>query len=168
MLHASDPSFARRYLHGAWHAVRQLERTLADAGDLDLTDLVVLEYASLSDLGPGAIAEALRLAPHTVSRALGKLASAGLLERRVAEDDARRRTLVATPSGLAALARLHGALGDHVTAMLGDQRPDRLRAFADVLTAVVASDAAPATDPPVSGRGAGRSDDHPGSGPRRR
>lgn len=164
-MHVSDPSFSRRYLHGAWHAVRQVERVLADAGDLDLTDLVVLEYASLSALGPGAIADALRLQPHTVSRALGRLASGGLLERRVADGDARRRSLAPTAAGSATLARLHAVLGEHVAAMLGDHSPDRLRAFADVLTSVVAADAAAADESQVSGPGATRSADHPRSGP---
>ncbi len=167
-MHAADPSFARRFLHGAWHAVRQVERVLADAGDLDLTDLVVLEYASLSDLGPSAIADAVRLPPHTVSRALGRLASAGLLERRVAAGDARRRSLEPTRSGSAMLARLHAALGAHVTAMLGDQPPDRLRAFADVLTTVVSSDAAIPGERQVSGSDATRSADPPRSGSHRR
>jgi len=166
-MQASDPAFARRYLHGAWHAVRHVERVLAAAGDIDLTDLVVLEYASLSDLGPSAIADALRVPPHTVSRALGRLASGGLLERRIAAGDARRRTLVPTTSGLATLSRLHASLGSHVAAVLGDQHPDRLRAFADVLTAVVASDATTAGDDDVSGSHAARSGDRRGSGPRR-
>ncbi|TVR86155.1 MAG: MarR family transcriptional regulator [Trueperaceae bacterium] len=166
-MQASDAPFARRYLHGAWHAVRHVERVLADVGDLDLTELVVLEYASLSDLGPGAIADALRLAPHTVSRTLGRLASAGLLERRVAVGDARRRTLVPTPSGSATLARLHAALGAHLTTMLGDQHPERLRAFADVLTAIVAADAPSEPTSEVSGSGAAPSADRPRSGSRR-
>lgn len=159
----------RRYLHGAWHASRQLEAVLAQAGPLDLTELVVLEYAVLSDLGPSGIAAALRLPAHTVSRVLGRLEATGLLQRRLDDDDARRRTLVPTRAGRTLLERLHRELHAHVGPLLAVHQPQQLSAFASVLTGVVAaegsSDDASAT---VSGSGAAPSDGRRGRRSRRR
>jgi DNA-binding MarR family transcriptional regulator len=166
-MHVLDATLARRFLHGTWHATRQLEAVAATAGALDLSELMVLEYAASSDLGPSAIAEALRLPDHTVSRLLGRLEAAGLVERRLDPDDARRRTLSATSDGRAQLARLHDALQAHFGTLLRAHDADRQRAFATVLTTIVAAEAPAPPSTEVNGSGATRSADHPGSGPRR-
>lgn len=163
-----DSGLTRRLVHGTWHATRQLETVLALTGDLDLSALVVLEYAVLSDLGPSAIADALRLPDHTVSRVLGRLEDAGLIERRLDPRDARRRTIRATPAGRSLLQRLHEALHARVAAMLHGQDATRLAAFADVLTAIIAADTPAPTDAALSGSGAARSGARRGSAPRRR
>lgn len=167
-MQAPDAVLARRFLHGCWHASRQLEALLAMQGDVGLSDLVVLEYAAYSDLGPSAIADAVRLPDHTVSRVLGRLEAAGLVERHLAQGDGRRRTLVATGAGRALLERLHHAIQVHVAALVPDHDAARLTVFADVLTAVVAADPAAPTDAALSGSGAARSGARRGSAPRRR
>ena len=167
-MHVFDATLARRFLHGAWHATRQLEAVAATAGALDLSELMVLEYAASSDLGPSAIAEALRLPDHTVSRLLGRLEAAGLVERRLDPGDARRRTLSATSAGRAQLARLHDALQAHFGTLLHAHDGDRLRSFATVLTTIVAAEAPAQPSAEVNGSDAAPSDDRRGSAPRRR
>lgn len=167
-MHASDATLVRRVLHGTWHATRHLEAVLATDDGLDLSELMVLEYAALSDLGPSAIADALRLPDHAVSRLLGRLEAAGLVERRVDRSDARRREINATGAGHAQLERLHKALRTHVGTMLQAEDAERLRAFAGVLTAIVAADAPARPLDDVSGSDATRSAARPGSGPRHR
>jgi DNA-binding MarR family transcriptional regulator len=165
---ASPSAVSRRFLHGAWHAYRHLEAVLAEAGPLDLTELVVLEYAALSDLGPSAIADALRLPDHTVSRVLGRLEGLGLLERRLDPSDHRRRALLPTRAGRAQLDTLHAALQRHVDAIVHDHDAEQLAAFASVLTAIVAADAPSAATPDLSGSGAAPSDAPRGTRSRRR
>ncbi len=164
----SDRALARRFLHGTWHATRHLEAVLATEGPLDLAELLVLEYATLSDLGPSAIAEALRLPHHTVSRVLGRLETTGHVERRLDPSDARRRVIATTEAGRAQLERLHDALQAHVGSLLQAQGATNLGAFAVVLTAIVAADAPSVAGQALSGSDAVPSGDRRGSAPRRR
>ena len=163
-----DATLVRRLLHGTWHATRHVDAVLAEAGALDASELMVLEYAALSNLGPSAIAEALRLPDHAVSRVLGRLEAAGLVERRLDPSDARRRALSATDAGRAQLERLHDALQAHFGTMLQAHDADRLRAFASVLTAIVAAEAPMLPSADVSGSGAAPSDAPRGRRSRRR
>ncbi len=140
---------ARRLVHGVWGVHRRLtdrlERTLADASGLDLDAFVLLETVALTDLAPGEIGQALRLPAHTVSRGLGALERDGLLVRSLDPADARRRVVVPTEAGRAALARAHAHLDAALGGWLTELAPDRIVAALDALTRLATGrDEAPA------------------------
>lgn len=116
-------------MHGVWGMHRRLqvhlEPGLVDACGLHLDDFVLLETVALTDLAPGEVALALRLPPHAVSRGLGRLEGAGLVQRRIDPGDARRRSVALTDAGRAALARAHAHLETALAGWLAELPPDR-------------------------------------------
>lgn len=129
---------SRRLVHGVWGMHRRLtvrlEPGLPEACGLDLDDFVLLETLALSDLAPGEVAMALRLPPHAVSRGLGRLEGAGLVVRKIAPGDARRRMVVLTDAGRAALARAHAHLEGALGGWLTELPPDRALLALDAIT----------------------------------
>jgi DNA-binding MarR family transcriptional regulator len=128
----------RRLVHGVWGMHRRMATLLGaglpEACGLDLDDFVLLETIALTDLAPGEVAQALRLPAHTVSRGLGRLEGAGLVARRIDPEDARRRVVVLTDAGRAALARAHAHLEQALGPWLTELPPDRTLLALDALT----------------------------------
>jgi DNA-binding MarR family transcriptional regulator len=189
-MQSSDRDLARRYLHGVWAAMRHLETRLEprlrEQAGLGLAELVLLEYAAHTDLGPGQLASAIHLPDHAVSRLLGRLERAGLLVRGAAPEDARRRTLHVTPAGRAALARAQSALTGAVAPLARQLGDRRLGHLVEALTLLVAAETGPegaaetgseggtetgaeagSGTGAVSGSRGARSGDHPRSAPGR-
>lgn len=146
----ADIDVSRRFLHAFW-AVRQRVEARVGAPlrrelGIDLTDIVLLEYAAMTDLSPTEIAAAVRLPEHGVSRRLGALEHAGLLHRRLDPKDARRRRLVLTGAGRARLSDARTAVHQRLAPILGELGPARLAALLDALTALAAADDTAADD----------------------
>ncbi len=112
------PLSPARELGFALHDVARLLRTLADqrVGDLNMTRA---QWAVLSRLQrhQGAkqseLAEALDIAPITLTRLIDKLCESGLVERRADAEDRRVNRLFLTATAAPSLKRL-GALGEHL------------------------------------------------------
>lgn len=144
---------ARRLVHGVWGMHRRLETRLRpgleEACGLDLDDFVLLETVALTDLAPGEVALALRVPPHTVSRGLGRLEGAGLVQRRIDPGDARRRSVALTDAGRGALARAHAHLEARLAGWLTELPPDRTLLALDAITRLATGrDAEPGSPAP--------------------
>jgi DNA-binding MarR family transcriptional regulator len=72
---------------------------IAATADLDLADFVVLRTIELGIDTPGGLVRDLGLQPAVVSRALTKLAKAGLVNRRIDSNDSRRSRVELTEDG---------------------------------------------------------------------
>ncbi|MDT8914440.1 MarR family transcriptional regulator [Amycolatopsis sp. PS_44_ISF1] len=72
---------------------------VAAAADLDLADFLTLRSITLGATTPGGLARDLGLNPAVVSRALTRLAQAGLIERRIDPADSRRSLVTLTTGG---------------------------------------------------------------------
>lgn len=147
----SHAEAARRLVHGVWGMHRRLsvhlDPALADACGLDLDDFVLLETVALTGLAPGEVAQALRVPPHGVSRGLGRLEGAGLVQRRIDPGDARRRSVVLTDAGRAALGRAHAHLASALAGWLDELPPDRALLALDAITRLATGrDPAPADE----------------------
>jgi DNA-binding MarR family transcriptional regulator len=143
---------SRRLVHGVWGMHRRLtvrlDPDLQEACGLDLDDFVLLETLALTALPPGEVAVALRVPPHTVSRGLGRLEGAGLVARRIDAEDARRRVVVLTDAGRAALAQAHAHLEAALGGWLTELPPDRTLLALDAITRLATGrDDAPARLP---------------------
>ena len=130
-----------------------LETALQADFGLDLTHALMLEYAAHTDLGPSQLSVVMRLDDHTVSRALGRLERAGLLERSIDKEDARRRVLRATPLGRSALERFHVHLAEALAPLLRQLGHERLESLLQILTLLVAAEPerSPKASPPAAG-----------------
>lgn len=96
---------------------------LRDAYDLEIPEVLLLEYIGQSDLSPSEIAEAMKLPAHAISRKLDGLEKRGLIVRSLDPNDARRRVLELTPAGEALLQKA-AALLEQQTADLLSVLPD--------------------------------------------
>jgi DNA-binding MarR family transcriptional regulator len=77
--------------------------------------------ATLAEHGPrrsGALAETLHSDPSTVSRQVAQLVKAGLVERKVDDQDGRATVLAATERGLALLAEMRGRRNAQIAQMI--------------------------------------------------
>lgn len=143
MSHALPHDLARRLVHGLTAVQRRVEartaRPLRSNNGLDLDVFVLLETIANTDLAPGEIADALRLPAHGISRRLAVLEKAGLIERHLDANDARRRSLRLTQRGHLALAEAQQQLGRALSPLfeeLGGE--ERVAALLDGLTMLAA------------------------------
>ncbi|MCP2257933.1 DNA-binding transcriptional regulator, MarR family [Streptoalloteichus tenebrarius] len=90
----------------------------------------VVEHGPLRS---GALAEKVHADPSTISRQVGQLVRAGLVERRADPADGRASVLVATEAGLRLLERNRRLRNRHIALIVSDwPEPDRRR-FAELL-----------------------------------
>jgi DNA-binding MarR family transcriptional regulator len=111
---------------------------IAAAADLDLGDFLMLRSIELGVDTPGGLARDLGFNPAVVSRALTKLAKAGLIDRRIDSGDSRRSRLELTKEGLrtnaAIAARIRPGLAQRLQRLNAHQIQTLLESFA-ILTA---------------------------------
>lgn len=96
---------------------------LRDAYDLEIPEVLLLEYIGQSDLSPSEIAEAMKLPAHAISRKLDGLEKRELIVRSLDPSDARRRVLELTSAGETLLQEA-AALLEQQTANLLSVLPD--------------------------------------------
>ena len=103
----------RRIVRAAEFASRDLTR----ATGLTPSQLIVLQIvARAGEPGAGAIAEAARLSPATVTALLDKLEARGFIARQKGQTDRRRITVTLTAEGRKALAETPDLLQDRFAA----------------------------------------------------
>ena len=145
-MHRSDSSTEKlgravRALAGFINDPRQDWRPIAEAGlDLDPAFLPLLVR-----LGDGEPANVVELAAglgrdhSTMSRQIGRLEAAGLVERSVSETDGRIRNAQVTPAGREAVAALAAARRRLLDRTLADWSMADREALADLLARFVSS-----------------------------
>lgn len=79
---------------------------VAATGGFDLVDFITLRSVELGIDTPGDLVRDLGLNPAVVSRALTKLAKAGLINRRIDADDSRRSRVELTEDGARSTAEI--------------------------------------------------------------
>ncbi len=143
MSQALSQDLARRLVHGLTAVQRRVEaraaRPLRSNNGLDLDVFVLLETIANTDLAPGEIADALRLPAHGISRRLAVLEKAGLIERHLDPNDARRRSLRLTQRGRLALGEAQQQLAQALSPLFDELGGDeRVAALLDGLTMLAA------------------------------
>src|SRR3984957_14979159 len=127
---------------GLLRTVRKAKaRMMAAAGD-DVESATALLLHSVATLGPvrtSALAASVHSDLSTVSRQVGVLVAAGLLERRADPADGRACLLALTPAGQAAVAEHERGRADFFAAVLDGWAEDELRQFAGLLDRFTAS-----------------------------
>lgn len=123
-------------LHRLAHALdEELRPVFASAGlgDGDFDVLAALRRAGAPyELGPGALAATTMVTSGAVTKRVDRLVSAGLVTRRVGDQDARSRVIALTPEGLSLIDRLieeHMANEHRLVAGLTDLERSRLAAL---------------------------------------
>lgn len=124
---------SQRFLQAYW-SLRQTMATrinplVRERHDVDLAEVFLLYHIATTDLSPSEIADAMLIAPHTVSRRLDTLSRAGLVERSLDPDDARRRVLTLTACGQEKLQAALSTLDGEIMALLGSLPGEHLSAF---------------------------------------
>ncbi|MCF6385629.1 MarR family transcriptional regulator [Mycobacterium sp. MBM] len=109
---------------------------VAAVAKLDLVDFLILRSIELGIDGPGDLVRDLGLHASVVSRAVTKLAKAGLLTRAVDQTDSRRSYLTLTAAAEDAIAeveeRVRPMLHDRLGRLTADQVTTLLECF-DIL-----------------------------------
>jgi DNA-binding MarR family transcriptional regulator len=109
---------------------------VAAVSKLDLVDFLILRSIELGIDGPGDLVRDLGLHASVISRAVTKLAKAGLLTRAVDPADSRRSYLTLTPAAEVAISevedRVRPMLHDRLERLTSDQVATLLECF-DIL-----------------------------------
>jgi DNA-binding MarR family transcriptional regulator len=140
---------------GAWRGLirlresvmREIDRRLAEAGEISLDDygvLVTLVGQEERRLRMSSLGAQRMLTPSGITRAVMRLEKRGLVRREADPEDGRAAFAVLTPRGLAALRRAqrihHGAVRDIYLGRLDEREQRRLaRLFEKALPGVVSS-----------------------------
>jgi DNA-binding MarR family transcriptional regulator len=117
----------------------RLARQLRQESDAALTPSQLSALASIERHGPvtlGALADVERVAPPSVTKVVTKLATAGLVTRRLDERDRRVAWVSLTPAGKARLAQIRQRKTAWLAARLGQLDDDQRRQIADALDAL--------------------------------
>ena len=133
---AMDEETVNRLRNAVMRIGRRLRTASADEG-LTTTQSGVL--ATLVREGPmraGDLAEAEAINPTLLSRVLGHLEEAGLVDRGPDPEDARCTRVSATPAGVRLLGRLRARRAALLAAGLEGLAPDRLAALRAALPAL--------------------------------
>lgn len=133
------------------HAMRELRRGTAmgklreriygaspvalDIGQQDTLDVVI----AMGEARMGDVAAALRVDPSTATRAVARLETAGLVERRRGADDARSVVVVPTTAGRRVHDQLVVTARDAMRALFAPFSPAEQAQLADLLDRLVAS-----------------------------
>ncbi|MGP4018024.1 MarR family winged helix-turn-helix transcriptional regulator [Saccharopolyspora sp. 5N708] len=136
----SDPAPELRLLDALFRLSKSVladARThVAAAADLDLADFLALRTVELGVDTPGGLVADLGLNPAVVSRALTKLAKAGLVERRIDPDDSRRSRLALTAQGARTTAAIAARVRPGLAQRLQRLDPDRRQTLVEALEAL--------------------------------
>ena len=120
-------------------ALIRLARLLRQYSNGDMTPTAASLFATIVGRGPmtlGELASAEQVAPPTVTKVVGELEAAGLVERRVDADDRRVYRVQLTEAALPRAERLRAEFRAWMKAQLDTLSPDeldRLAAAVDVL-----------------------------------
>jgi DNA-binding MarR family transcriptional regulator len=106
---------------------------VASAADLDLADFLTLRTIEFGVDTPGGLVRDLGLNPAVVSRALTKLAKAGLVDRRIDPEDSRRSRVELTEAGVRATAAIAARIRPGLAQRLGRLDPDRVQILLESL-----------------------------------
>ncbi|HEX3786659.1 MAG TPA: MarR family transcriptional regulator [Pseudonocardiaceae bacterium] len=106
---------------------------VAAAADLDLADFLTLRTIELGVNTPGGLGQDLGLNPAVISRALTRLAKAGLVERRIDPDDSRRSRVELTERGKRTNAAIAARVRPGLAQRLERLDPDRAEILLDSL-----------------------------------
>ena len=103
------------------------------AADLDLADFLTLRTIDIGVDTPGGLVRDLGLNPAAVSRALTKLARAGLIERRIDPDDFRRSRVELTKRGRRTTAAIAARIRPGLAQRLQRLEPNRIETLLESL-----------------------------------
>lgn len=103
------------------------------AADLDLADFLTLRTIDIGVDTPGGLVRDLGLNPAAVSRALTKLARAGLIERRIDPDDSRRSRVELTKRGRRTTAAIAARIRPGLAQRLQRLEPNRIETLLESL-----------------------------------
>jgi len=106
---------------------------VAAAADLDLADFLTLRTIDIGVDTPGGLVRDLGLNPAAVSRALTKLARAGLIERRIDPDDSRRSRVELTKRGRRTTAAIAARIRPGLAQRLQRLEPNRIETLLESL-----------------------------------
>ncbi|MDT7707582.1 MAG: hypothetical protein QOG20_3189 [Pseudonocardiales bacterium] len=106
---------------------------VAAAADLDLVDFLALRSIEFGIDSPGGLVRDLGLNPAVVSRALTRLAKAGLVERRIDADDSRRSRVALTDDGARTTAAIAARVRPGLAERLQRLDADRIQNLLDSL-----------------------------------
>ena len=106
---------------------------VAAAADLDLADFLTLRTIDIGVDTPGGLVRDLGLNPAAVSRALTKLARAGLIERRIDPDDFRRSRVELTKRGRRTTAAIAARIRPGLAQRLQRLEPNRIETLLESL-----------------------------------
>jgi len=123
----------------AWMKLFQVQGQLKDQIEADLKEarlppatwydlLVQLRDAGPGGMGQQALADALFLPKHTVSRLMDRFETQGLVYRKTSEEDGRVTLVVLKPEGQAVMKQMWTVYGKRIEKILGkalDQREQR-------------------------------------------
>jgi DNA-binding MarR family transcriptional regulator len=109
---------------------------VAAAADLDLADFLALRTIELGVNTPGGLGRDLGLNPAVVSRALTKLAKAGLVERRIDPGDSRRSRVELTEEGARTTAAIAARIRPGLAQRLRRLDPDQIQTLLESLEAL--------------------------------
>lgn len=138
----------------ALHMHRQfMARSLSDA-DLHPGQSVCLSALAREEgMTQRTLAEAMHIAPPTLSRMLTSLEKSGLIERRDDETDQRLTRIYLTAAGREVSGRIRRALADHIPAAIAALTLDERRELARLLEKLTASIASSSRDDSAGERG---------------
>jgi DNA-binding MarR family transcriptional regulator len=106
---------------------------VAAAADLDLADFLTLRTIEFGVDTPSGLVHDLGLNPAVVSRALTRLAKAGLVDRRIDPDDSRRSRVALTEEGARTNAAIAARVRPGLAHRLEQLDPDQARDLLDGL-----------------------------------
>lgn len=118
---------------------------LREAHDLEIPEVLLLEYIGQSDLSPSEIAEAMKIPAHAISRKLDGLEKRGLIVRSLDPSDARRRVLELTPAGETLLKEAAALLEQQTADLLSVLSTDSLSTVLNAFDLVARSAPQPDT-----------------------
>lgn len=127
---------------GELHRAAQLERRAVARAPLAPVPLAVLGLATRAPVTPKAAAAALDVPGQSITRAVGELVAAGLVDRVGDRSDARSYAIAATEAGRAERDRLCAELAARLARQLTGWSEPELAVFAEQLTRLVSALAA--------------------------
>jgi DNA-binding MarR family transcriptional regulator len=123
-------------LRRLWTAPRTQAGMRAGDEPVELSTVLVVDALAREPqhhLGVADVAERIDVTPSTASRLVDRAVAAGMVERRVAADDARRADLHVTGAGSALHGRARAFRARYLAAVLADWTASDVSALADHL-----------------------------------
>jgi DNA-binding MarR family transcriptional regulator len=117
---------------------------IAAVSGFDLADFVILRTIEIGVDTPGGLVRELGLNPAVVSRALTKLARAGLIVRQIDPDDSRRSRVAITDKGAGVTAEFAARVRPGLAKRLRSLAPDQVQALLESFEALLPDAAEPA------------------------